>query len=145
MPTIVCPSCSQVAEFDAMRRASEEFCRNCDFPLFWARSEALSVATNDEDASRRRLPGAAGRLTLGSKVCPECGEMNLLDVRYCIRCNNDFDPPPPPPPPPPAPEPVVIELPPPPPPPLPPEPDHSIWWILALVAVGVLAMVLVSL
>lgn len=148
MPTIVCPSCGHIAEFDAMRRAADEFCRTCDFPLFWARADqpAFDQAAADA-ASRRRLPGSAGRQTMASKVCPECGELNPTEVRYCIRCGNDFTPPPPPPPAPdPEPTPVEIELPPPPPPP--PlevvEPDQSLWWIFGLVALGILAILLVA-
>lgn len=139
MPRVQCPSCSQEAEFESMQRSAEEFCTNCDFPLFWARNDLPRVeAVDAADSTRRRLPGAAGRVTSGHKPCPECREPNLLDVRYCIRCGADFSPPPPRP----APvvEPVVVYVEPPP-PPLPLEPDTP-WWNLAVVAFVLVGMVI---
>ncbi|HTH04883.1 MAG TPA: hypothetical protein VL916_03395 [Ilumatobacteraceae bacterium] len=145
MPSVVCPSCGQVSEFETMRREPDEFCSNCDFPLFWARADLVAADAGPIDTSRRRLPGAGGRSSINTKACPGCGEMNQHDVRYCIRCGLDFSPPPPPPPQPdPTPTPVLIELPPPPTPaPLPPpEPDYSFWWVLGMVGVSLVGVVL---
>ena len=131
MPRVKCPSCSQEAEFESMQRSADEFCTNCDFPLFWARNDLPRVESVDAvDSTRRRLPGAAGRLSAGHKACPACQEPNLLEVRFCIRCGTDFDPPPPMPEP--VIEPVVIYVEPPPPPPA-VEPEAP-WWNLAGVA-----------
>jgi predicted amidophosphoribosyltransferase len=144
MPRVLCPSCGQEAEFEAMQRTAEEFCSNCDFPLFWARNDLPRVETVDAaDSTRRRLPGAAGRLSAGHKPCPSCREPNLLDVRYCIRCGTDFNPPPFEPEP--VFEPVVIYVEPPP-PPTTLEPD-SPWWNLAVVGfvlVGIMVTLLIT-
>ncbi|HEY5663222.1 MAG TPA: hypothetical protein VIS05_04220 [Ilumatobacter sp.] len=129
MPDIVCPECSQVTSLVAVRRAAEEFCPQCDFPLFWAPS-AVPMATpgSSNAATMRRLPGAAGRRQIGTKVCPACGELNPLTETHCVRCSTDLDPKPAPPPP--EPVPVIREL----------EPEPVVvvpkrpWWIWLLVA-----------
>lgn len=144
MPRVSCPSCGLEAEFASMQRSADEFCTNCDYPLFWARNDLGLVPTSEStDATRRRLPGAAGRAAAGHKSCPECQEPNLLAVRYCIRCGADFDPPPPPPPP----EPVVVFVAPEPEPAPEPLPEESPWWSLAvvgLILVGVILSVLIA-
>ena len=84
MPDIVCPGCSRVTQLVAVRRAADEFCSHCDYPLFWAPT-AVPMATPGASnlATLRRLPGAGGRQRVGSKVCPECGELNpLADVLH---------------------------------------------------------------
>ncbi len=139
MTTITCPECGLQAQFDSMRRNAEEFCERCDFPLFWARSDApLVMASNGADTTRRRLPGTGGRVTVGSRLCPECGELNPLGETHCIRCTADLDPPPPP-------EPVVEVYVEPPPPPPEPEPVKRRWWpwVVLAVAVILLAVVLI--
>jgi len=137
MTTITCPDCGYQADFERMRRGADEFCPNCDFPLFWAKSD-LPMGTLEEsvDATRRRLPGAGGRATIGSRTCPECTELNRLSATHCIRCGADLDPPPMPEPEP-EPEPIVVELPPPPPPPA-PAPTWPLW---VAVAVGLAAFI----
>ena len=111
MPDLVCPECGTVTTLPAIRRASDEFCSHCDFPLFWAPSAVPeATATASSDTTLRRLPGAGGRLIVGSRVCPTCGELNLLSAVLCVRCNGEMDPAPvvaPPPPPLPPPAPVV--------------------------------------
>lgn len=116
MADVVCPECGQVSTLPSIRRASDEFCAHCDFPLFWAPT-AIPVATqsSSSDSTLRRLPGAGGRLMIGTRVCPTCGELNSIAEQFCTRCHNDMDPKPepvmapPPPPPPPAPEPIVVK------------------------------------
>ena len=143
MPTIVCPDCGQHARFDTVQRAADEFCTNCDYPLFWvqpARPELVS--SNGELVSRRRLPGTGGKLTIGHQLCPSCGELNPLTAWFCSRCGADLDPKPVPAPAPPpvivvAPQPqpvVVVELP----------PDRGPWLVLALVVLAAVAAVLLS-
>lgn len=137
MITITCPDCGNAAMFESMRRGADEFCPNCDFPLFWAKSDVPAGTLGDlVDATRRRLPGTGGRTTIGTRVCPECAELNRLSATHCIRCGADLDPPPPPPPPEPEPEPVVVFVPPPPPPP--PAPTWPLW---AAVAAGLVVWV----
>ena len=142
MPTVVCPSCGQVSEFETFKRAADEFCSNCDYPLFWSRAEVPTLDNaGGVDTSRRRLPGAAGRVAAGVKVCPSCGEHNLIDVRFCIRCHFDWDPPPPPP----EPEPIPVMEVPLPPPLLPADTTQAgpLWPVLlaTLVASAVLTLI----
>lgn len=142
MPEIVCPECGTRTELPAIRRSADEFCTHCDYPLFWVQS-ALAVTSPgvSSDATLRRLPGAGGRHRVGSKVCPECGELNPLGETHCLRCRADLDPKPP--------EPVVEIIPmpaPPPPPPPPPVPERRIplwWWLLAIGLTVVLITVIV--
>lgn len=145
MPDIVCPGCSRVTQLVAVRRAADEFCHHCDYPLFWAPT-AVPMATPGSSnlATLRRLPGAGGRQRVGSKVCPECGELNPLAETFCIRCTADLDPKPAPPPAP-EPEPVVLQVPPAPPPPKPP------WWwpwgvigVVGIVEVALLVVAIVT-
>ena len=93
MPDIVCPECGHLSSFVAIRRSSDEFCPQCDYPLFWAPT-AVPMATPGSTnlATLRRLPGAGGRQRVGSKVCPECGELSPLTETHCIRCGADLDP-----------------------------------------------------
>ena len=139
MPDITCPQCGQQTELLMVRRSSDEFCTHCDYPLFWAPSTVptTSPGVNSGD-TLRRLPGAGGRTHVGSKICPDCGELNPMGNVLCLRCNAELDPrpvepepefipPPPPPPPEPEPEPVVIATP-------------WWWWVLAAaltLAIGV--------
>ena len=120
MPEIVCPECGQVAQLVAIRRSAEEFCTQCDFPLFWAPSAVRATTPGSSSAaSMRRLPGAGGRQRLGSKICPDCGELNPVAETFCIRCAAELDPKPMLPPPPPAT--IVV-------PPAPAPPAPRPWW-----------------
>ena len=136
MPDISCPECGQVTTLVAVQRSADEFCRHCDYPLFWAPSSLsrAAVGTPASNATLRRLPGAGGRMRIGTRVCPACGELNPMGVTHCIRCASDLDPKPPEPPPPPRPVPVAA--PPPPPPPPPPRP----WWPWALFALALIVV-----
>lgn len=128
MPDIVCPECSQITSLVAVRRAAEEFCSQCDYPLFWAPS-AVPMATpgSSNAATMRRLPGAAGRRELGSQVCRSCGELNPLKETHCVRCSIELNPKPV------VEQPVpVVQLLEPEPEPL-PEPIERPWWIWLLV------------
>ncbi len=144
MTTLTCPDCGHQAFFDRMRRGADEFCPTCDYPLFWAKSDVpIGELEESVDATRRRLPGAGGRLTIGSRTCPECTEHNRLSATHCIRCGADLDPPPAPEPEP-EPEPIVVELPPPPPPPA-PVPTWPLWVaVAASVAVWVVYLFVIN-
>jgi len=131
MADVVCPECGTVTTLPAIRRASDEFCSHCDFPLFWAPSAVpASTVTENSDTTLRRLPGAGGRQIVGSRVCPTCGELNLLSAVRCVRCNGEMDP-----------APVVVPPPPPLPAPQPPPPPavRRRWWPWVVLAVVVVA------
>jgi hypothetical protein len=126
MADIACPECGLVTSLIAIRRAAEEFCPHCDYPLFWAPTAVpLAIGSAASDATLRRLPGAGGRVLIGTLVCPECGEHNPMSGVDCIRCNSPLFPiyeePQPEPPPPPLP-----------PPPPPPAEARSWWWLVIL-------------
>jgi hypothetical protein len=145
MPEIVCPECGTRVDLPAVRRSSEEFCSHCDYPLFWAPTAVPSTTPgSSSEMAMRRLPGAGGRLRVGSKVCPACGELNPLGESNCLRCRSDLDPKPvepvpepvPEPPPPVRPEPVVVT-----------EPERAIewwWWVVLAVATAVLVVAIVA-
>lgn len=139
MPDITCPECGQLAHHEVIERSHEEFCTQCDYPLFWAPSAVpLAAEGSSNAATLRRLPGAGGRRRIGNKVCPECGELNPMAQVLCLRCNADLDPKPPPPEPPVA---VYVE-----PPPLPPpEPARQswYWWVLLAVMLALIFVVFV--
>ena len=141
MPEINCPGCGTVSHFDELRRSAGEFCRSCDYPLFWARSTLVTAGGGpaDADTGLRRLPGTAGRTTVATVTCWACQEPNLLAATICVRCGSDLAGPPAPPPPPPEPEPVVevVEV--------APEPTPIPWaWIVlaVLFLTGVVAVAL---
>ena len=141
MPEIVCPECGTRSELPAIRRAAEEFCSHCDYPLFWVPSAvgATMKPGANSDATLRRLPGAGGRQRVGSKVCPACGELNPITETHCLRCRSELDPKPPEPVKPPPP-PKIVVAPAPEPPPPPPPPDVPLpWWRYALGALIAIA------
>lgn len=138
MADIVCPQCGLITTLPGIQRASTEFCSHCDYPLFWAPTAVpMAVASVGSDTTLRRLPGAGGRILIGTRVCPVCGELNPVSEQYCTRCHSDMDP-----------QPVVEieeEIPPPPPPPAPPPPPKKRNWIPWIIvgAITVLVIVLV--
>ncbi len=133
MPDIVCPECGRTSHLVAIRRSAEEFCAHCDFPLFWAPSNipAMVPGTSSE-ASRRRLPGAGGRLKVGSRDCWSCGELNSIADTHCHRCGVDLDPVEEE-----VEEVVIPDLPPPP----VPEIDQPPWWRWLILGAGMAAVI----
>ena len=143
MKPITCPnpSCKSIVTFpddyDAFQRSSDEFCKICDTPLFWAPTgQLLTAATPGSEKTRRRLPGAGptGQAALGSRACPECHERNTLKADFCYRCGADMHPKPAPPLAP------IKQLPPPvvfiePEPEPEPEPEDFIWLIISVLTV----------
>lgn len=139
---VACPSCGTVSHFKDLAREAAAFCRQCDYPLFWARPPRVEGAEDpDVDGGLRRLPGTAGLVSLATADCPECTEPNPVSAAVCIRCGSDLRPPPPT---------VVLPEPPPvpvaEPEPVPEPPAARPWWpwvVLAVLAVGaVVALVL---
>jgi hypothetical protein len=135
---VVCPECGATAVVTLNRRESADFCRTCDYPLFWTPANVLrSASDGSAEDTLRRLPGTVGRATVASQPCPHCAEPNALSAQVCIRCGRPMHleerPAPPPPPPayvPPPPEPVYVV------------PKRRIaWWVWALLALGVVATV----
>ncbi len=122
---VTCPECGEMATVDAAKRNSQDFCRNCDFPLFWARSTVILPSGQETGASLRRLPGTVGRAATAALLCPHCGEPNSPTAQTCVRCLLSLHPVEPPPP-------VPVYLPPPPPPPVPVPMgrEYPLWWIL---------------
>jgi hypothetical protein len=139
---VTCPECGTSAVVTLNRRDAADFCRNCDFPLFWTPSAILREAGSAAaDASLRRLPGTVGRATLASFGCPHCAEPNPLSAQACVRCGLPLHVTAPPPPPPTvlAPPPVAVA-----------PPERRIpWWVWAflgfvLVAATVLIVLYVN-
>jgi hypothetical protein len=110
-----CPRCGRVNEVERLERGADEFCFNCDYPLFWATldragSKQAFAGAGMPDASLRRLPGVGGDADEEGEACRRCGELNRLEAKFCDRCGLEFDPAPAPPPSPPKPEPEVQVL-----------------------------------
>lgn len=124
---ITCPQCGEMATIETAQRRSEDFCRNCDYPLFWARNSVIAPNGEETGASLRRLPGTVGRAATAALDCPHCGEPNSPIALVCIRCGGDMHPVATPEP---LPEPVTVFVPQPEPEPEPEVRDHF-WWLLA--------------
>jgi hypothetical protein len=132
--TVTCPECGTIAQVTVNRRESVDFCRTCDFPLFWTPTKVYRDPSESADESLRRLPGQAGRATIASQPCPFCSEPNALSAQTCIRCHRPMHPVETPVPPAPVyvapPEPVVAA------------PEQSVsWWVWALLALGAAAVI----
>jgi hypothetical protein len=134
---ISCPECGTTAMVTLNRRDAGDFCRNCDYPLFWTPSRVLTDAdSGSNDQALRRLPGTVGRATVASLTCPHCAEPNAVTAENCVRCGLPLRlvaaPPPPPPP--------IVYVPPP--PVVEPVPEqHVAWWVWALIAFGLVVTV----
>jgi hypothetical protein len=135
---LTCPECGTAALVTVNRRDSADFCRTCDFPLFWTPAAVLLEGANrPAGESLRRLPGTVGRATVAALPCPTCAEPNALSALVCVRCGGPMHIQAPPPPPEPAylpPAPVVPE----------PEPEKAVpWWgwlLLGLLAVTLIVL-----
>jgi hypothetical protein len=135
--TITCPECGTVARVTVNRRDAVDFCRTCDFPLFWTPAAIVrEQAGRTAEESLRRLPGQRGRAAVASLPCPHCAELNSVAAETCIRCGLPMHPVAPPPP-------VAYVPPPPAPAPPPPAEDKVSWWVWALLILG--AAVLITL
>jgi ssDNA-binding Zn-finger/Zn-ribbon topoisomerase 1 len=119
---VTCPECGTPAPVTLTRRESADFCRRCDFPLFWTPTTIQLGETAAAEESRRRLPGTGGRVTVASAACPHCNEANSLSATVCGRCGLPM-----------VVEERVAEVAPPPPPPAVPE-RRSLWWLWVLLA-----------
>jgi hypothetical protein len=132
---VTCPECGTTAMVSLSHREAADFCRTCDYPLFWTPSQVQYDRSDGGAESLRRLPGTVGRATVASLACPHCAEPNAVTAITCVRCGQLLHPVQPPPPPPE----VYV---PPPPTPMPVEPEHSVpWWVWALIVIGLAALI----
>ena len=136
---VTCPECGTSAMVNLTRREASDFCRNCDYPLFWTPSKILLDRSGLSDDSLRRLPGTVGRVTVASFPCPHCAEPNQLTAIDCVRCGRPlrpvhFEP-----------APVPMYLPPPPEPEPEPEPRGIPWWVWFGIALMLITITLVLL
>jgi hypothetical protein len=133
---VTCPECGTVAMVTLTRREAADFCRSCDYPLFWTPSIVLLDRATLADDSLRRLPGTVGRVTVAHLPCPHCSEPNQVTAIDCIRCGRPLRP---------VhyePAPIPVYLPPPP----EPEPERGIpWWVWFAVALMVITVTLILL
>lgn len=97
---VTCPECGTVAMVALTRRESDDFCVQCDYPLFWTPSKIMLGGGTTSEESLRRLPGTSGRVMVASVPCPHCAEGNLLTAQVCARCGGLMNPP--------APAPAVV-------------------------------------
>lgn len=134
---VTCPECGTMAMVTLTRREAADFCRNCDYPLFWTPSIILRDKSGMSDESLRRLPGTVGRVTVAHLTCPHCAEPNQLNAIDCVRCGRPlrpvhYEPPP-----------IPVYMPP---PPEPEEPERGIpWWVWFIVALMVITVTLILL
>jgi len=139
---VTCPECGQLATVNMARRSADDFCRNCDFPLFWAKGTVITPEGQETGASLRRLPGTVGRAAAASLICPHCEEPNAPTAEICVRCALSLHPidiPEPEP----TLEPLIVFAPPPEPAPA-PAPGFDWWWVVAVV-MAVIAITLIIL
>ena len=136
---IDCPQCGTQGSVDLARRDATDFCRTCDYPLFWARERIVPpVGETVADAGLRRLPGTVGHAALAALACPVCTEPNQPTASVCVRCGSDLHPVVVPEP---EPEPLPVPEPEPEPEPVPPSWWHRWWPIVLAGAVAVIVLV----
>jgi hypothetical protein len=133
---LTCPECGTPARVTVNRREAEDFCRTCDYPLFW--TPAIVVRDRSDlnaDPALRRLPGTVGRVAVASFPCPHCAEPNALGAEICVRCGRPMrivEAAPPPPQPIALPPAAVVE----------PEPEpRTPWWVWVVLGVSVAALI----
>jgi hypothetical protein len=141
---VTCPECGQLATVNMARRSADDFCRNCDFPLFWAKGTVITPEGQETGASLRRLPGTVGRAATAALICPHCAEPNSPTAEICVRCALSLHPvdiPEPAP----RPEPLIVVEPQPEPAPEPERaPGFDWWWVVAaIMAVIAVALIVV--
>jgi hypothetical protein len=137
---VTCPECGTTAMVNLRKRESADFCRNCDYPLFWTPSQVLLTRLDVSDDSLRRLPGTTGRAMTASVACPHCAEPNPVAAEICVRCGLSMrvraEAPPPPPRQPvyiPPPEPVYVE------------PKKRVpWWVWVIIGVTFSALIVLA-
>jgi RNase P subunit RPR2 len=78
--SITCPACGTTTELSApLRRSADEFCVNCDYPLFWAPTAPTSIGA------------AAGGPGVADSSCRRCGHVNPNAARFCNMCGEALD------------------------------------------------------
>ena len=83
--TIMCPLCGTENNNLGGARTADNFCSECDFPLFHSDLYEPEPAAFSEDA-RERNPGVGGKLKGSWRNCPACGERNAASDLHCLRC-----------------------------------------------------------
>jgi hypothetical protein len=136
---ITCPECGLQAAIDPAQRRADDFCKRCDYPLFWARAAIVPLSGEETGASLRRLPGTVGRAATASVACPHCNELNSPTALICIRCGRSMLPDPEP-----EPEPVAVYVPPPPEPEPEPEKGFPLWWVVVMCVCLLIITILVT-
>ena len=111
---VTCPECGAPAVVTLNRRQAEDFCRHCDYPLFWTPSLVVLDHGGLGEDSLRRLPGTTGRAMTASVACPHCAEPHPITAVNCVRCGLS----------------MTVQAPPPPPAPVyvAPPPSPYYWW-----------------
>jgi hypothetical protein len=131
---LTCPECGTVATVTVTRRESGDFCRKCDYPLFWVPSRIELDRSNISNESLRRLPGTVGRATVASLACPHCAELNAVNAENCVRCGRPMQE---------VAQAPIVESPvyvaPPPEPVIEPDPRWA-WWVWVLIVTGLLVV-----
>lgn len=139
---VTCPECGQLATVNMARRSADDFCRTCDFPLFWAKGTVIMPEGRETGASLRRLPGTVGRAATAALICPHCSEPNAPTAQLCVRCTLSLHPVDIPEPAPPPEAHWVFDPAPDPEPEPEPAPGFDWWWVVAVV-MAVIAVALI--
>lgn len=80
--TISCPRCARQTTLSTpMQRSADEFCAECDFPLFWAPASDRAESGSGELRDTERLPDAS---------CARCGMDNPVGSRFCNVCGEQL-------------------------------------------------------
>lgn len=98
MSVIECPGCGRSQELGDTRRTADQFCPQCDYPLFFVPGPAETNGDLDVDEpagldpSLRRRPGLDGLAGDQGLACPACGEPNHDAAQFCSRCGASLHP-----------------------------------------------------
>lgn len=96
--TINCPGCLLRKPVKVPpQRTADQFCDNCDFPLFWAPEiERLTKADVEPAAVVAEAGPEVGAVEVVEapemEACAACGADNIVGVRYCANCSAELHP-----------------------------------------------------
>lgn len=83
---VECPNCGERQEDLKDRRSANNFCSECDYPIFFDTQNESGVDATTDWAARNRSPGVEGRSKQNWRDCPVCGEKNERELLHCVRC-----------------------------------------------------------